>query len=236
MSCPSHHKECSDTMRKCCSNKCCCCTPCYCCPPGPQGPEGAQGPPGVSGEAGSSGPEGPAGKPGPQGPDGPEGLPGPQGSTGPTGYKGRLGPPASNEYCYLYALDQTLAELDRVAFSVGIMSAAFTLSSDSTELRVRYAGAYYIAAAWSAKGDGALSLELCLNGVKIPNMNYILGSARPSLISCMPAWIILRLSPGDMLTIANYAPETATIAVPENNTPPGAPSNAAATLTLIHLY
>lgn len=236
MKCPSHNEECHDTINTCQPIKCCCCQSCCCCccPPGPQGPHGPQGLSGVPGEIGPQGSEGPEGQPGPQGSQGPEGLPGTQGPEGLPGTQGPVGNLAGNDHCYLYALDQTLTELDRVTFTVGINSSAVTISPDFKEIRIRTPGAYYVATAWSATDDGALSLELCLNGVKIPHMNYILGTARPSLMSCMPAWIILRLSQGDILTIVNTALES-TIMAPVNNTPPGTSPNAAATLALIRL-
>lgn len=211
-----------------------CCPPCCCCPPGPQGKQGLHGLPGEPGKSGAQGEQGPQGKQGPAGEPGPAGLPGTQGPQGPMGYKGQRGPPLTNEYCYLYALEQTLKNHDCVEFKVGINSSAVTISPDSKEIIMKYAGIYYIASAWSAAGEGALSMALYLNGKKIPNMNYILGTAKPSLTSCMPAWIILRLSAGDVLTVDNFGSEC-TIMSPVNNTPAGSLPNAAATVTLIRL-
>lgn len=226
----SLHKKCPNSPDRCEPFICCKC------PPGSPGPEGPQGPQGVPGMSGIPGPMGPEGPPGPEGQQGPQGQQGPEGPQGPRGESGRpgmSGPIKTDEYCYLYAGEQTLTELDRVAFTVGINSSIVTLSADSKAVNVRKNGDFYIATAWSAMNNGALSMALCLNGTKIPNMNYILGMAHPSLVSCLPAWVIMRLNEGDVLTVVNYAPET-TIAAPVNNA--GASPNAAATFTLIRLY
>lgn len=226
----SWHKECKDSLGKRKHYICCKCPPGI---PGKQGPQGIQGPQGLQGISGIIGSPGLNGAPGIQGSQGPQG---PQGSEGPRGITGRpgfSGPYKTDEYCYLYAGEQTLKESDRVAFTVGIKTSIVTLSADSKAITVRENGNFYIATAWSAANNGAHSMALCLNGTKIPNMNYILGMAHPALLSCLPAWVIIRLNAGDVLTVVNYAPETK-ITTPQNNA--GDSPNAAASLTLIRLY
>jgi len=83
--------------------------------------------------------------------------------------------------------------------------------------------------------EGALSLELSVNGVKIPLMTYILGTADPDLVSAMPGYIILRLVNGDRISINNNGDSNVTITVPTNNTPPDSSSNAAATITMFRV-
>lgn len=227
---PKSDKECPDTRIIYRPMLNCCCPPG---PPGPDGVQGLQGPQGKQGEQGPPGLKGLDGLPGPDGPEGPAGPPGPDGPQGETGEDGDSGGTASDFHCYLYAHNQTLTEHDRIAFTVGTSRGSYvTLSTDGKDVRVRQEGVWYISTAWSAKDEGALSLVLALNGVKIPYMNYILGEAEPSLVSCIPGWIILRLNSDDILSVINYAPET-TIVTPTNNM--STPSNAAATLTLIWL-
>lgn len=256
------NKTTGKTCCKCCCCPCCCkCPPG---PPGPRGKEGLQGPPGPQGAQGTTGPQGetgPQGLPGPQGSqglpgsEGPQGLPGPEGPQGPqgpigeqgpagpqgsAGPAGAQGPPGINgaagmqEYAHFYALDQTLSKGERVKLITGASSGIVELSADSTELKVLSTGYYFITSAWSATGEGALSLELAVNGTKIPHMTYILGTAQSSLVSAMPGTIILKLVRGDVISIINYAQEI-TLTVPTNNTPEGSPSNAAATLTLFQV-
>ncbi|MGL5512976.1 MAG: hypothetical protein ACRDBM_07060 [Sporomusa sp.] len=236
-----------------------CCFPCPTGPTGPPGPPGAigsTGPTGPQGAQGASGPAGPTGSPGatgPTGPTGPQGTTGASGPTGPTGSQGvtgssstgptgPTGSPGSpgerglngvNSYAYFYALDQTLAEGEKVALITGTNSGAFTLIDD-TDIRIGFSGYFFIASAWSATDEGALSLVLAINGEKIPFMSYVLGTAADALISAIPGSRILSLMTGDILSIINFAPET-TIVVPVNNTPEGTASNAAATITLISL-
>lgn len=256
--------SCNEMNHKSCGK--CHCYPCCCqCPPGPNGPpgkdgpqgeQGAQGPQGEQGLQGPAGPQGPQGpmgaqgpqgEPGPQGEQGspgaqgpqgesvagPQGLPGPKGQDGGTGASGN---PSCQQHAHFYALEQTLAEGERVKFITGTNSGIVTLSDDGTEIRIRlyYDGYFFIASAWSAIADGALALELSVNGTKIPYMNYVLDTAQTSLVSAIPGYIILRLEAGDIISVINYAPET-TLAVPTNNTSAGSPSNAAATLTIFKI-
>ena len=213
-------------------------------PTGPQGATGASGPTGTTGSPGTIGPTGPTGLPGATGASGPTGPTGPQGatgfgSTGPTGPTGLPGPPGErgergiNSYAYFYALGQTLEEGEKAALITGINSGSFTLIDD-TDIRIGFSGYFFIASAWSATDEGALSLALAINGEKIPFMSYVLGTAQDALISAIPGSRILSLMTGDILSIINFAPET-TLVVPVNNTPAGTPSNAAATITLISL-
>lgn len=245
--------------KKChrCHCNICCCQ----CPPGPPGlqgpagPQGPQGPPGAQGATGATGapgPQGPQGPPGPQGAtgsEGPQGQPGPTGDTGATGATGATGPPGptgptgaagtpgppgqagEQRYGYFYALDQTIAAGGRVPLTEGPNNIA-NLSADTTELTITSAGFYFITSAWSAADEGALSLELTVNGVKIPFMTYILGTGEPDLASAIPGYIILRIESGDRISITNLGDTAVSITVPTNNTPPGSSSNAAATITM----
>ena len=209
-------------------------------PTGSQGATGASGPPGPSGEIGSTGPTGPQGATGASGltgPTGPQGATGTGiGPTGPMGSDGLPGEPGEqgrNDRAYFYALGQTLAAGQKVALITGISSPFITLVN-GTDIRIGIGGHFYIASAWSATDEGALSLALTLNGIKIPFMSYVLGTARDALISTIPGSKILRLDTGNIISIVNFAPGT-TLVVPVNNTPAGTPSNAAATITLIRL-
>lgn len=174
------------------------------------------------------------GPPGQQGPQGPEGAPGPQGPQGPRGGIGMPGTNGSELYAHFYALGQRLTEDEKVTFITGVKTGVATLSADSKSIRIEHPGAFFIASAWTTNGEGALSMVLALNGVKIPYMNYILGTARNSLTSAIPGCIILGLSAGDVLSVINYAPESI-LAVPVNNTSDGSPSNSAATITIYKL-
>lgn len=218
--------------RKCCkchSNPCCCCL----CPPGPPGP------PGVIGPQGPAGPQGPQGQPGVTGPTGPTGPAGTMGATGPTGPTGPVGPPGTQgeageqQYAYFYALDETIAPGESVALTLSSNSGVVELMEpDHTQLRVVSTGYHFITTAWSATDEGALSLELTVNGTKIPYMTYILGTAQDDLVSAIPGYIILHLNNGDLISITNFGDSDVNIAVPTNNTPEGGPSNAAATITM----
>lgn len=234
---------------------CPCCFPCPTGPTGPPGPPGAigpTGPAGPQGATGASGPLGPSGEIGSTGPTGPQGATGasgltgptgPQGATGtgigptgPTGSQGPSGQPGEqgrNDRAYFYALGQTLAAGEKVRLITSISSPFITLVN-GTDIRIIMGGHYYIASAWSAADEGALSLALTLNGIKIPFMSYVLGTARDALISTIPGSRILSLDTGNIISIVNFEPET-TLVVPVNNTPAGTPSNAAATITLIRL-
>jgi len=180
---------------------------------------------GQPGPAGAAGPTGAAGTPGPQGPTGP---------TGPAGPPGTQGEAGEQQFAYFYALDQTLTEGEEVTFIQGTNSGIVTLSPDGTELTIRATGVYFITSAWSAADEGALSLELSVNGVKIPFMTYILGTAEPELVSTIPGYIILNLTNGNIISVINRGP-TVNLVVPTNNTPAGSPSNAAVTISLIRI-
>ena len=78
-------------------------------------------------------------------------------------------------------------------------------------------------------------MELTVNGVKIPFMTYVLGTAETDLVSAIPGYIILRLLNGDRISINNRGESPVNIAVPTNNTPPASPSNAAATITMFRV-
>lgn len=212
---------------------------CYICPPAPAGPPGVAGPPGPPGLMGLQGPTGIAGTV--QGATGPQGplVIGPQGPTGPSGLRGpegQPGTPGTQHFAHFYALGQSLAEGDRVLFRTGVTSGAATLTPDSRGIRIGQGGAYLFTSAWSTTelNQGALSLVLELNGQKIPFMNYILGTARNSLISAIPGCRILLADANDILTLVNYAAETV-LAEPVNNTSPDRSQNAAATITLVKL-
>lgn len=253
--CSMHGRICG----RCQCNPCCCqCPPGSPGPqgpqgqpgsPGPQGPQGptgvqgatgSQGPTGSTGSQGSTGPTGAQGQPGPTGATGPQGASGMTGSTGPTGATGQPGSPGERgqagvqQYAYFYALNQTLAEEEKVAFITGTNSGIVTLSDDGSEITVRSTGVYFITSAWSATNEGALSLELSVNDVKIPFMTYILGTAEPMLVSAIPGYNILNLTFGDIISVVNHAP-SANLVVSTNNTAEGSPSNAAATISLFKL-
>ncbi|MGL6201643.1 MAG: collagen-like triple helix repeat-containing protein [Lachnospiraceae bacterium] len=227
--------------KRCCRCHCnICCCQCPPGPPGPQGPAGPQGPQGPPGAQGPTGPTGPQGQPGPIGATGPTGAAGTTGLPGPTGPTGAVGPPGTQgqageqEYGYFYSLDQTIAVGERVPLTV-LTNNIVNISSDATELIIVPAGIYFITSAWSATGEGALSLELTVNGVKIPFMTYILGTAETDLVSAMPGYIILRLENGDRISITNFGESAVNITVPTNNTPPDSTSNAAATITMFRV-
>lgn len=225
---------------KCKSRPCC-----FICPPAPPGPPGGQGPPGLAGLPGLQGPTGPLGPlgvpgtvQGATGPQGPQGL-GLQGPTGPTGIRGpegQPGTPGTQQYAQFYALGQRLTEGESVLFRTGVTSGVATLTPDSRGIRIGQGGAYLLISAWTTSelNQGALSMVLALNGTKIPFMNYILGTAKNSLISAIPGCRILLADTGDVLSVINYAPENV-LAVPVNNTSMGSPSNSAATITLFKL-
>ncbi|MGL6201644.1 MAG: hypothetical protein ACRC3H_22230 [Lachnospiraceae bacterium] len=218
---------------------------CYICPTAPAGPPGVTGPPGPPGSQGLQGPTGSAGPPGiagtvqgPTGAQGPTGV-GPQGPTGPQGLRGPEGEPGTNgtqQYAHFYALGQRLAEEERVSFITGVTTGVATLTADSRGIRIGQGGAYFLASAWSTNelNQGAHSMVLALNGIKIPFMNYTLGTARNSLISTIPGCRILLAHANDVLSVINFAPESV-LEVPVNNTSAGSPSNSAATITLFKL-
>lgn len=244
----------------CVDNDCCC--HCFICPParagkrglpgpfgiageqGLSGEAGARGPKGYAGAQGTAGPEGPAGQKGIdgtltgpvglKGPDGPAGPAGPAGAEGPRGSVGEQGISPTELYAHFYALDQTLAEGGRVSFLPGPVTGVASLSADSKQIRVNQPGAYLIHTAWTAEGDGAVSMLFALNGMKIPHMNYFKGSAVDSLTSVTPGYIILWLNGGENLSVVGYAPQS-TLAVPKNNTYAASPGNSAATVTLFKL-
>lgn len=252
--------DCIDNKKKDCCQ--CAADPCCClCPPGPPGPRGPAGPQGKPGErgpkgpdgeegsrgaagptgpAGPMGPRGPQGEPGPEGPQGTSGDTGPIGPMGPTGPRGPVGPTGQQgeagmmSYAYLYAMDQTLNKGDCTKFTLGDNSGIVSLSADATQIVVNSTGYYFIASGWSAKGSGATHLELCVNGVKIPYMTYILGAAEDSLISATPGCIILRIVRDDIITVRSYE-DNVDLTVPINNTPVGAPTNAAATISIVRI-
>lgn len=236
-------------------NKCCyICSPAPAGPPGPpgsqglqgstglQGPQGLQGPtgqPGLIGSQGAQGPQGIAGTvQGPTGSQGPTGV-GLQGPTGPQGIRGPEGEPGTNgtqQYAHFYALGQSLAEGERVSFITGVTTGVATLTSDSRGIRIGQGGAYFFTSAWSTTelNQGAHSMVLALNGIKIPFMNYTLGTARNSLISAIPGCRILIAHTNDVLSVINFAPESV-LEVPVNNTSAVSPSNSAATISLFKL-
>lgn len=210
-------------------------------PAGPQGAEGSTGAPGLTGVQGSTGPQGAPGTvTGPTGPQGPTGI-GATGPTGPTGIKGPAGQPGTagtQQYAQFYALNQTVATNDRVVFIAGARTGVATLSADSKEIRIAQGGTYMLISAWTTMDEGAYSMILALNGIKIPHMSYVLGTARGtagiSLRSAIPGCIVMSIDTGALLSIINTGSDTQ-LAVPENNTFLGSPSNSAATITLFKL-
>lgn len=210
--------------------KCCCiCPPPTPGPPGEQGPQGPAGLPGVPGVPGTI--LGPTGATGPTGAQGPPGPSGPQGIRGP---EGESGVPGTQQYAHFYALAQSLTADEQVSFITGVNTGVVTLSANFREIRAAQPGAYLLTSAWSTSDAGASSMYLALNGIKIPHMNYTLGTAQNSLLSAIPGCIILWLNIGDVLSVINYAP-VSNLAVPVNNTSAGSPSNSAATITLFKL-
>lgn len=149
---------------------------------------------------------------------------------GPPGQQGAAG---EQIYGYFYSLDQTIAAGARVQLTVAANNIV-NVSPDGTELIIgaRGAGHYFITSAWSAEDEGALSLELTVNDVRIPFMTYVLGTAEPELVSAIPGYIILRLADGDRIAITNFGDNPVNIVVPTNNTPPDSDTNAAATITM----
>lgn len=115
----------------------------------------------------------------------------------------------------------------------GVNTGVVTLSADSKQLRFQ-SGAYIIHCAWTTSDDGAFSMALMLNGVKIPFMNYIVEFANDSLKSVIPGYVIIYPKTGDILSITNYGPKS-TLAVPINNISKGSTANSAATITLFKL-
>lgn len=217
--------------RKCCK---CNASPCCClCPPAPPGPPGPNGPQGPTGLQGLQGPPGAEGF---QGPQGPAGV-GQQGPTGPQGQRGPEGEPGTRgmqQYAHFYALDQIVASQDRAVLRTGVASGFATLTADSKQIRFVQGGVYFITSAWTTSDTGATSMYLDRNGLKIPYMNYILGTARESLVSAIPGSRIIFANNGDLLSIYNYG-AASSLAIPVNNTSAGSPSNSAATITLFKL-
>ncbi|MFV0238437.1 MAG: hypothetical protein ACK5H4_00095 [Lacrimispora sphenoides] len=202
---------------------------------GATGPTGPQGPAGPTGATGPTGPQGTVGATGATGPTGPQGAPGgPTGPTGPTGSVGLSGVPGSSYVGYFYGLDQTLEAGNKVSLITGVANGLFTLINNGTEIRVAGFGYYFISCAWSSTDEGALSMALAINGLKIPFMNYVIGRGEDDLVSVIPGGVIVRMNFNDTISIVNYAPGTH-LAVPLNNTPPGTPSNAAATIAVIFI-
>lgn len=202
---------------------------------GPTGPTGPQGRAGETGATGPTGPQGDNGAVGATGPTGPTGAPG--GPTGPTGIRGPVGQPGvqgSSYVSYFYGLEQTLEEGNKVRLIRSVSNGVFSLTNNNTEIRVSLPGFYFISCAWSSSNEGALSMALAINSQKIPFMNYVIGTGQEDLTSVIPGGVIVRMNSNDTISIVNYAPGT-NLAIPLNNTPPGTPSNAAATIAIIFI-
>lgn len=202
---------------------------------GPQGPQGTAGGVGITGATGATGPQGATGAIGASGVTGPQGPDtGATGATGQQGSPGERGEDGARFFAYFYASDQTLEEGDKVTLTQSINNGFFTLINNDTEIQIGSTGYYFISCAWSATNEGALSMALAINDLKIRDMNYVIGAAQNNLISVIPGGLIVRLSFQDTISIINYEPGTH-LSVPLNNTPPDTPANAAATISLLYL-
>jgi hypothetical protein len=176
---------------------------------GPAGPTGPQGPSGPSGPAGvgPSGPSGPTGLTGATGPSGPAGL---TGATGPSGPSGPAGPsgsgasvPANSATISFLNSSQTVAAGGAFMFNTlsPLNGSAIAFSPPSTNIEIISSGTYLISYGASASiiGGGQPAIGLHLNGVQV------FGTIATPASAMGGATVVMNLSPGDQLDLANRA-------------------------------